>query len=167
MPDSHKAEEHLQKFAALNEKYLYKLLRITMDPYSDLNTILKSHAEFFRRLDASSPSLVETFSILVRRSSLFIINRSTLSQFLDKLIQPSDEEMQDSQGLRAASQSSLAETILETVSKHYPLLLAPLIPDLVKRLRESTDGNETEQRVVMHGLSEVIRAKPEAFQRDR
>lgn len=47
LPDPTKATEDLKKFVKANEKQLYKLLRILMDPQTDLKLLLKSHVRPF------------------------------------------------------------------------------------------------------------------------
>lgn len=41
-PEQNKAADDLNKFAKANEKQLYKLIRVLMDPASDLKTIVKT-----------------------------------------------------------------------------------------------------------------------------
>ncbi|RPD56961.1 hypothetical protein L226DRAFT_491089 [Lentinus tigrinus ALCF2SS1-7] len=80
-----KAAEDLQTFAKLNEGRLYKLLKTCMDVQTDLKGLIKARTEFLRRLEQSSSSIVGTMTVFLRRSSLHIVNQTSIPTFVKRV----------------------------------------------------------------------------------
>ncbi|QSL65841.1 hypothetical protein MERGE_000119 [Pneumocystis wakefieldiae] len=80
--DASKAELDFEKFSRLNDRRLYKLLRDCMNLSSDYKQIQKSQKEFLKRIE-QSPTLVETFKILIFKISPMLYNKSVISPIIE------------------------------------------------------------------------------------
>lgn len=184
-PDPQKATDDLQTFAKMNEKRLYKLLKTAMDPQTDLKTLVKTtvslHSlhlhlhvvliymcpqnEALKRIDASSPSILSTFTTFLRRSSLRLINQSSIPTLLKRMQNPSSRSSHSesqSQALSAGASASAstmannmssaqaaaknAQAILIYVSKHLPQLYKPHIAELTKGIALSANDKPSSTR---------------------
>ncbi|KAG8890975.1 hypothetical protein FRB98_002995 [Tulasnella sp. 332] len=147
--DRTKASEDLLSFAKANESRLYKLLGICIDPQSDLRTLVKSQNEFLRRLEQSNPNTIETLSVLLRRSCLWVYNRSsipTMMKYLQKGDSPDD---------RYPRVAEHAQKLLDHASKHCPAIYVSHIVELCKALGEPQHPRLIE--VALRALASVIR----------
>ncbi|KIJ63153.1 hypothetical protein HYDPIDRAFT_113739 [Hydnomerulius pinastri MD-312] len=143
LPEPQKAAEDLQDFANANENRLYKLLKTCMDPQSDLKSILKASGEFLRRVEQSLESTLPTMTILLRRSTLRIINQSSISTLLKRVQKQSPS-------------SKHAQQLLTFVSKHYPALYKPHVSELTKAIAD--EKNTILAEIGMQALAAVVRA---------
>ncbi|KZP25702.1 ARM repeat-containing protein [Athelia psychrophila] len=127
-PDRHKASEDLQSFAKANEQRLYKILKTCTESQTDLKGLVKNTSEFLRRVEQSSPAILPTMTILIRRASLRIVNQSSVPTLL-KRVQKGD-------GTLPPSLSHTAQTLLIYMSKNYPALYQLHVGELAKALAD-------------------------------
>jgi len=162
----------------MNDNRLYKLLRTLMDTQSDLKTIIKTHAEALKRIEASSSSILETFTIFIRRSALVIINRSSVPHFFRKIQEAGnmdsssgggdismDEDEVLLQRERTIKNASICRMLLEMIAKNTPELFIPHLLELSKSLLEEQDEQLVE--ITLYALSQVVLVQPQAFERDQ
>ncbi|PCH44760.1 hypothetical protein WOLCODRAFT_78395 [Wolfiporia cocos MD-104 SS10] len=135
LPDTQKAAEDLNAFARLNENRLYKLLKTCMDTQVDLKSLVKSTNEFLRRLEQSSPSLVPTFAIFLRRASLRIVNQSSIPTLI-KRVAKGDSSGDGTSSNTADLTSHNARLWLKYISKHCPALFKLHIGELTKSIAD-------------------------------
>ncbi|KAI0646530.1 armadillo-type protein [Trametes meyenii] len=83
--DPHKAAEDLQSFAKLNEGRLYKLLKTCIDVQTDLKGLVKARSELLRRVEQSSSTILGTMSNFLRRSTLHLVNSSSVPTFIKRV----------------------------------------------------------------------------------
>ncbi|KAL0958138.1 hypothetical protein HGRIS_000306 [Hohenbuehelia grisea] len=133
--DSHKASEDLQAFAKLNEGRLYKLLRTCMDTQTDMKAMSKASAEFIRRLEQTSATIVPTMTVVLYRASLRIVNQSTIPSLIRAVKKDQDREARRS-SLTGTSATKIAaghaRVLLTHVAKHCPALFKPHVGELSK-----------------------------------
>ncbi|KAJ7096724.1 armadillo-type protein [Mycena belliarum] len=115
-----KASEDLKAFAKLNEQRLYKLLRTCLDAQTDLKGLVKATNEFVKRMDTVSSGITTTLKIVLRQSSLRIVNQSSIPTLLKRL-QKSNQLASDN-----------AAKLLRFISKHLPALYKSHVGELVK-----------------------------------
>ncbi|KAF9235796.1 armadillo-type protein [Melanogaster broomeanus] len=142
-PDPQKAADDLQTFARANENRLYKLLKTCMDPQSDLKSIVKASNEFLRRVEQSHESALPTMTILLRRSSLRIINQSSISTLIRRV-------------QKSSPTSTQAQQVLTFISKHCPVLYKAHISELTKAIAD--EKNTVLVEVGMQALAAAVRA---------
>ncbi|KAI0938430.1 hypothetical protein AcW1_001836 [Taiwanofungus camphoratus] len=151
-PDSQKAGEDLHVFAKLNEGRLYKLLKTCMDPQVDLKSLVKSSGEFLRRLEQSSASIVSTMSTFLRRSSLRIVNQSSIPTFV-KRVQKGDPNGDGHGSSHAQLSAQNARVWMNYISKHFPTILQSHIGELSKAI--SDEKNTRLVEVCLQALAAV------------
>ncbi|EKM56477.1 uncharacterized protein PHACADRAFT_207705 [Phanerochaete carnosa HHB-10118-sp] len=159
LPDPQKAIEDLQAFATLNEGRLYKLSKTCMDVQTDIKTLVKSQAEFTKRLDQSSSSLVQTMTTLLRRASLHLVNQSSVPVLLQRIARGTDTDGT----LTDTAQS--ARTWLVFVAKHQPALFKHHVGELVKASADERKPVLIE--TALHALSAVSKWDAKAAPSDK
>ncbi|KAI0037137.1 cohesin-associated protein Pds5 [Vararia minispora EC-137] len=130
--DRQRASDDLLAFAKLNEGRLYKLLKTCLDTQTDLRTLAKSSHEFTRRVEQAAPALLPTLTTFLRKSSLRILNQSSIPPLLRRL------------------PAAPAHALLTAASKHLPQLYVPHVPLLYKTLSEHPE-------VTLQALAAVAR----------
>ncbi|CAL1708691.1 unnamed protein product [Somion occarium] len=141
-PDAHKASDDFQTFAKANENRLYKLLKICMDPQTELKTLIKSFNEFLRRVEQSHSSILSTMTLFLRRSSLRIVNTSSIPTLIKRVHKGSDGN-----GAAHSQHSHVAhnaQTWLTFISKHYPALYKLHIGELSKGISDEKNARLVE-----------------------
>ncbi|KAF9559464.1 hypothetical protein CPC08DRAFT_763333 [Agrocybe pediades] len=149
-PDPVKAAEDFHTFAKLNENRLYKLLKTYMDPQTDLKTLVKSYAEFVKRVEQLSSGILPTMTIFLRRAGYSIINQSSIPTLLKRI-----EKGQDSSSSKAKHAAAQAEKILALVSKYAPALYKSRIGELSKAIADESKGALVEAALM--ALANVIK----------
>ncbi|KAG0700591.1 armadillo-type protein [Suillus ampliporus] len=139
--DPQKAGEDLHAFANANENRLYKLLKTCLDTQTDLKGLVKASNEFLRRVEQSSESMLGTMTVFLRRSTLRIVNQSSIPTLV-KRVQKTD--------------SKHAQTLLTYISKHCPALYKPHISELTKAIADEKNPRLVE--VGMQALAAVSRS---------
>ncbi|KAJ8473024.1 hypothetical protein ONZ45_g16446 [Pleurotus djamor] len=147
-PEPHKASEDLHAFAKLNEGRLYKLLKTCMDPSTDLKGLVKTTNEFVRRMEQASPSLMNTMSSFLYRCSLRIFNQSSIPSLI-KAIQRDHGKTT----LQTQVHAAHSLTLMTSISKHFPILYKPHIPELSKAI-----ASEKSEKLVEASLQALAAA---------
>lgn len=181
-----KAANDLQTFAKMNEVRIYKLIKLCMDPQTDLKSYLKNHAEAVRRIEAASPAIVETMTTFLRNGSYPFVNRSSLPTLVRRLAQPradftasqlaplsqsqSQSQTQSaSLGISSASDvdafKTSAKLMLEFVAKRCPAMYKAHVPELAKAISE--EDNPVLVEVCLRALAAVAKDDPSAAPSDR
>ncbi|KAH9990948.1 armadillo-type protein [Russula compacta] len=133
-PDPQKAADDLLAFAKLNEGRLYKLLDTCMDTQTSLKTLVKSSREFLRRVEQSSPGILPTMTVFLRRGSLRLVNQSSIP-FLLRHLQRGDHT-DDGYGTQAQLLANNAQVILSSISKHCPIIYKAHVGALIKAIAD-------------------------------
>ncbi|KAJ7207075.1 armadillo-type protein [Mycena pura] len=142
-PEPHKASEDFNAFAKLNEQRLYRLLKLCMDPQTDLKGLVKATNEFAKRLDTLSSGLTTTMNFFLRQASLRILNQSSIPTLI-KRVQKSNQLTCNN-----------AMKLLTFVSKHIPALYKSHMGELVKGVADEKHPGLVE--VSLQALAAVIR----------
>ncbi|TFK86665.1 hypothetical protein K466DRAFT_492369 [Polyporus arcularius HHB13444] len=171
LPEPAKAAEDLQTFAKLNEGRLYKLLKTCMDVQTDLKGLIKARTEFLRRLEQSSSSIVGTMTIFLRRSSLHIVNQSSIPTFVKRVqkgsesssvaysqTQPSANQSfsvfasgnSEPEG-RAQQTAHAAQVWMTYISKHCPAMYKAHIGEFSKAIADERNARLVE--VCLHAMA--------------
>ncbi|KAK7425391.1 Sister chromatid cohesion protein pds5 [Neonectria magnoliae] len=83
-PDPLKVRSDLQKFAKLNDRRIYQLIKFTIGSNSDYKTVRRAINELIAKIQASSAaSSLDTLIPLIYRSSSLMFNRSHLATIMD------------------------------------------------------------------------------------
>ncbi|RXW15368.1 hypothetical protein EST38_g10488 [Candolleomyces aberdarensis] len=148
-PDPHKSQDDLNAFAKLNENRLFKLAKTCMDPQTDIKNLAKVTAEFQKRLDQTSSSLLPTLNVFLRRASFRIINQSSIPSLLKRV-----SRGYGSTADHLIDTANRAQTVLSFVSKHCPALYKPHVAELVKVVTagDGKDERNVNEQVVEIGL---------------
>ncbi|KAJ3329038.1 hypothetical protein HDU91_003949, partial [Kappamyces sp. JEL0680] len=109
LPDPKKAEAQLLKFAELNNGRLFKLIRAVMDPVTDYKLVLKHNKEIASIL-SKTPPILEVMAVFLRRISLCLMNKDTMSVLL-KMVQNATDPL-----------DQFAETFFKDISRIFPAL---------------------------------------------
>lgn len=152
-----------------------------MDPETEGRTIAKNVEEVLKRIEKASSSILETFSIIIRRAGFLLINKSTIPHLIERVTRAAElrdqqleqdqdgdddvEKVNQQNDAQVQSFGELAEHILQTIIKNCPMLLKAHIPQLCQILLE--DKHDLIVNLALHGLSSVTLSYPEAFIRDR
>ncbi|CAG8550103.1 668_t:CDS:10 [Racocetra fulgida] len=131
LPDPLKSTNHLSTFPQSHDTRLYKLIRDCMNPQSDYKTVRQSAKDALKRIEQIAPSSSETFSILIRRISLTIINKD-LIPFLVTKLKSAHSELQ-------SENSIVAHELFKDISSRFPAILKPHVDQLIRALKEDDD----------------------------
>ncbi|KAH7910374.1 armadillo-type protein [Hygrophoropsis aurantiaca] len=154
--DAQQAAEDLQSFAKSNEGRLYKLLKTCMDPQTDLKGLTKASADFLRRVEQSSSSILPTMTTFLRRATLRIINQSSIPTLIKRL--------QKSTTSTTETQKN-AQLLLTYMSKHCPALYKPHVGELTKAIAD--DKNARLVEVGLQALAAVVRWDESLYVNDK
>ncbi|GKT87848.1 LOW QUALITY PROTEIN: SPO76 protein [Colletotrichum tofieldiae] len=138
-PDPFKVKTDLQKFANLNDRRAYQLVRFSVSAGSDYKTVRQAIKELVKRINASQiPTSLDTLLPLLYRSACLLFNRSHLATILDY-------SRNDKDGL-----GSVSHEILNEISQRNPELFKTHVGELCKGLIEQapTETNENDPTVV-------------------
>ncbi|CAG8747158.1 21009_t:CDS:10, partial [Racocetra persica] len=102
-----------------------------MNPQSDYKTVRQSAKDALKRIEQIAPSSSETFSILIRRISLTIINKD-LIPFLVTKLKSAHSELQN-------ENSIVAHELFKDISSRFPAILKPHVDQLIRALKEDDD----------------------------
>lgn len=126
-PDPLKVRTDLQKFAKLNERRCYQLVKYAVEPESDFKTVRRAINELITKLQSgSASSSLETLIPLLYRSSALMFNRSHLATIMDC-------SKSDKHGFANA-----AHQILNDISQRNPDLFKAHAEELRKDIIEQT-----------------------------
>ncbi|KAF9652585.1 ARM repeat-containing protein [Thelephora ganbajun] len=164
LPDSQKAAEDLAAFAKLNEGRLYSLFKTCTDVQTDLKTLVKSTAEFTRRVEQASSTISSTMTVLMRRASLRLINQSSVPTLIKHVRNGDFGEQSQSQSSTDMSAKN-ASIILTCISKYCPAMFRSHVPELVKSVADEKHNQLAE--VSLHALSALLQWDPSLTPTDK
>ena len=179
LPDPQKAAEDLAAFAKLNEGRLYSLFKACIDVQTDLKTLIKStvrddkyfphvlivpQAEFTRRVEQASVTILPTMATLLRRASLRFINQSSIPTLV-KHVRNGDLNEQSQSQSSADMSAKNAAIILTCISKYCPAMFRSHVPELVKSVADEKHNQLVE--VSLHSLSALLQRDPSLTPTDK
>lgn len=124
-PDGLKVRGDLQKFAKLNERRNYQLVKYAIESESDFKTVRRAISELITKLQSSNAaSALDTIIPLLYRSSSLMFNRSHLAPIMDF-------SKSDKNGLAA-----VAHLVLNDISQRNPDLFKAHSEELRKEIIE-------------------------------
>ncbi|KAH7170509.1 armadillo-type protein [Dactylonectria macrodidyma] len=143
-PDPLRVRSDLQKFAKLNERRNYQLLKFAIGSDSDYKTVRRAINELIAKIQASSAaSCLDTLIPLLYRSSSLMFNRSHLSTIMDY-------SKTDKDGF-----ATVAHEILNDISQRNPDLFKAhsenLRKEIISQVPSETRANDA-------GLVDILRA---------
>ncbi|KZS86994.1 hypothetical protein SISNIDRAFT_420245 [Sistotremastrum niveocremeum HHB9708] len=142
--DAEKAAEDLHAFAKLNEQRLYKLFRTCMDAAVDLKEVGRASAEFLRRIEQSSTSMLGTMSAVLRRAAFWILNTSSITTLLRHVQKQTDY-------------AGPAFKLLTTVSKYCSTMHQSHVGEFIKSLADS-QANDQLIEISLGALASMAKA---------
>ncbi|KAK1964869.1 hypothetical protein LY78DRAFT_682157 [Colletotrichum sublineola] len=159
-PDPFKVKTDLQKFANLNDRRAYQLVRFSVSAGSDYKTVRQAIKELVKRINASqSATILDTLLPLLYRSACLLFNRSHLATILDY-------SRNDKDGL-----GSVSHEILNEISQRNPELFKTHVGELCKGLVEQapTETNDNDSTVVdtLKACASYSKKYPEEVPQDR
>ncbi|RIA91799.1 armadillo-type protein [Glomus cerebriforme] len=157
LPDPAKSKNHLSAFVKLQDTRVYKLIRDCMNPQSDYKTVRKSAKDVLKHIEQIAASSLETFSILIRRISLTIINRDLVPLLMNK-IKSVDGEQQN-------AHSIIAHELFTGISSRFPAIFRSHFEKLTTLLKEE-DENAMIVEDSLEALSKLAKAFPDEASQD-
>lgn len=126
-PDGLKVRADLQKFAKLNERRSYQLVKYAIETESDFKTVRRAISELITKLRASNAAVaLDTIIPLLYRSASLMFNRSHLATIMDF-------SKSDKNGLAA-----VAHLVLNDISQRNPDLFKAHAEELRKEIIEQS-----------------------------
>lgn len=126
-PDGLKVRGDLQKFAKLNERRSYQLVKYAIESESDFKTVRRAISELITKLQSSNAAVaLDTIIPLLYRSSSLMFNRSHLATIMDF-------SKSDKNGLAA-----VAHLVLNDISQRNPDLFKAHAEELRKEIIEQS-----------------------------
>ncbi|TPX56174.1 hypothetical protein PhCBS80983_g04722 [Powellomyces hirtus] len=156
-PDPKKAQAQLQKFSKANDGRTYKLLRSIMDFQSEYKPLIKNIKELIKRLEQQT-GVMETFTILLRRISLTIVAKSSISILIDKI--QTSRRTKDETAMRLGQ---TAEKLLKDISTVFPALYRSNLEQFKELLHSPDDTLVADS---LEALARFARVFPEEAPRD-
>jgi sister-chromatid-cohesion protein PDS5 len=160
LPDPIKGKADLLKFAKINDRRNYNLIKYVIGQEHDYKTVHNAFKELIKRIHASKdPSIMETLLPLLYRSGCIMFNRSHLSSIMDY-------SKSDQDGL-----GTVAHEILNEISQRNPDLfkkhIGQLCKDLVDQAPTSTKVNDPVVVETLKACSTYARKYPKDVPMDR
>ncbi|GHJ87283.1 hypothetical protein NliqN6_3685 [Naganishia liquefaciens] len=113
----------LKEFATANEKRSYQYMETLLKTDSDVFDIVKAKIELLKRITQQQPAILDTFTAVCRRASLWIVNRSSIHTLLQATAE-------------SGKTSAKAAQLLRFVSKHRPGIFKYHIAELQKTISD-------------------------------
>lgn len=159
-PDPLKVRADLQKFAKLNERRCYQLVKYAIESESDFKTVRRAINELITKLQGgSAASSLETLIPLLYRSSSLMFNRSHLATIMDC-------SKSDKNGFAGA-----AHQILNDISQRNPDLFKAHAEELRKEIIEQSPteskGNDPSVVDILKAYSSFAKKYPGDINYDR
>ncbi|SPO02847.1 related to SPO76 protein [Cephalotrichum gorgonifer] len=132
-PDPPKVKADLQRFAKLNDRRNYQLVKFAIGSESDFKTVHGAIKELIKRVQGgNAPHLLDTLLPILYRSSCLMLNRSHLPAIMDC-------SKSDKDGLGA-----VAHEVLGEISHGNPDIFKTHVGDLCKSLVEQAPSERRE-----------------------
>ncbi|CRG83690.1 Sister chromatid cohesion protein pds5 [Talaromyces islandicus] len=160
LPDSQRVSADLWKFAKAHDRRNYQLIRFAMAAQSDYRTVTKAIKELAKRVQSgSTPSLLDTLTPFLYRSSSLIFNRSHIPAIMQF-------SRTDEKGLANSAQEMLKE-----ISSRNPEVLEAQVTEMCKDLEaqapsaKSSDDVSVEE--ILKACSGFAKKLPEKLPKER
>lgn len=160
LPDHSRASADLWKFAKLHDRRNYQLIRFAMAAQSDYRTVTKAIKELAKRIQSgTTPSLLDTLTPFLYRSSSLVFNRSHIPAIMDF-------SRTDDKGLALAAQEMLKE-----ISSRNPEVLEAQVQEMCKDLEEqaptATSPDDVGAEEILKACSGFAKKLPEKLPKER
>lgn len=143
-PDSAKVKADLQRFAKLNDRRNYQLIKFAIGSETDFKTVHGAIKELIKRIQGgNAPHLLDTLLPILYRSSCLMFSRSHLPAIMDC-------SKSDKDGLGA-----VAHEVLGEISQRNPDIFKTHVGDLCKSLAEQAP---TEKKPNDPSVVDVLKA---------
>ncbi|KAL6403772.1 hypothetical protein AUP68_13144 [Ilyonectria robusta] len=159
-PDPLRVRSDLQKFAKLNERRNYQLMKFAIGSDSDYKTVRRAINELIAKIQASSAaSCLDTLIPLLYRSSSLMFNRSHLSTIMDY-------SKNDKDGF-----ATVAHEILNDISQRNPDLFKAhsenLRKEIISQVPSETRPNDPGLVDILKAYSSYSKRYPDDITYDR
>ncbi|KAK5990236.1 Sister chromatid cohesion pds5-like protein [Cladobotryum mycophilum] len=159
-PDPLKVRNDLQKFAKLNERRSYQLVKYAIESESDFKTVRRAIAELITKISGSSVAgSLDTLIPLLYRSSCLMFNRSHLATIMDY-------SKSDKDGL-----AGVAHQVLNDISQRNPDIFKAHAEELRKEIVEQspTESKANDPTVgdILKAYSSYSKRYPDDMEFDR
>ncbi|KAG6004309.1 hypothetical protein E4U21_001168 [Claviceps maximensis] len=159
-PDPMKVRSDLQKFAKLNDRRSYQLVKYAIESESDFKTVRRAINELITKIQACSASVcLDTLIPLLYRSSCLMFNRSHLATIMDY-------SKSDKEGFAA-----VAHQVLNDISQRNPDIFKAHAEELRREIIEQapTDKRSNDPAVVdiLKAYSSYAKKYPQDINYDR
>ncbi|KAK0645913.1 armadillo-type protein [Cercophora newfieldiana] len=160
LPDPLKGKADLLKFAKMNDRRNYNLIKYVIGQEYDYKTVHNAFKELIKRIhNSKDPSIMETLLPLLYRSGCIMFNRSHLSTIMEY-------SRSDQNGMGA-----VAHEILNEISQRNPDLfkthIGQLCKDLVDQAPTATKENDPIVVETLKACSTYARKYPKDVPMDR
>jgi sister-chromatid-cohesion protein PDS5 len=144
LPDSSRVSADLWKFAKTHDRRNYQLIRFAMAAVSDYRTVTKAIRELAKRIQSgNTPSLLDTLTPFLYRSSSLVFNRSHIPAIMEF-------SRTDEKGLANA-----AHEMLKEISSRNPEVLEAQVQEMCKDLEMQAPSAKSSDDV---GSEEILKA---------
>ncbi|KAL1897676.1 Sister chromatid cohesion protein pds5 [Sporothrix stenoceras] len=159
-PDAAKVRADLQRFAKLNDRRSYQLVRFVIGPEHDFTTMYRAMKELVKKVQGTNSStILDTLLPLLYRSGCIMFNRSHLTTIME-YSKAGHEDM-----------AATANEMLKEVSQRNPGLFKTTIGELCKELatQAPTETRENDPIVIdsLKACSSYAAKYPQEVPRDR
>ncbi|ERT00736.1 hypothetical protein HMPREF1624_01968 [Sporothrix schenckii ATCC 58251] len=159
-PDAAKVRADLQRFAKLNDRRSYQLVRFVIGPEHDFTTMYRAMKELVKKVQGTNSStILDTLLPLLYRSGCIMFNRSHLTTIME-YSKAGHEDM-----------AATANEMLKEVSQRNPGLFKTTIGELCKELatHAPTETRENDPIVIdsLKACSSYAAKYPQEVPRDR
>lgn len=159
-PDPPKVVSDLQRFAKLNDRRNYQLIKFAISPESDFKTVHGAIKELIKRVQGgNSAHMLDSLLPILYRSACLMLNRSHLPAIMDC-------SKNDKDGLGA-----VAHEVLSEISQRNPEIFKTHVGDLCKSLSSQapTERKPNDPTVidVLKACSSYSRKYPDEIPRDK
>lgn len=160
LPDEAKSKGDLLRFAKINDRRNYNLIKYVIGPEHDFKTVHKALKELIKRIQGSKdPHILDTLLPILYRSGCFMFNRSHLSTIMEY-------SRTDKDGL-----GGVAHEILNEISQRNPELfkshIGQLCKDLIDQAPSVTKENDSVVVETLKACSTYARKYPKDVPMDR
>ena len=159
-PDAAKVRADLQRFAKLNDRRSYQLIRFVIGPEYDFSTMFRAMKELVKKVQGTNAStILDTLLPLLYRSGCIMFNRSHLTTIMEYSKGGHDD------------MAAIANEMLKEVSQRNPGLFKTTIGELCKELatQAPTETRENDPIVIdsLKACSSYAAKYPTEVPRDR
>lgn len=122
--------------------------------------LISVKSEFNRRVEQSSTTIAGTMAALLRRSSPWLLNQSSIPTLIKRV-----QKGHGNSTSQSHETASYAQTLLTYISKHSPALYKPHISELTKAIAD--EKNTTLVEVCLRALAGVVKWDPKLAPTDK